>query len=463
VDRAQRLTLFTVTVGSFLATLNLSSVNVALPSMTAELPRWGPGPQVVAVGYVAVVTLLLIPFGRLGDLVGRRRFYAAGFLVFATGATLCSVASSLPMVAGFRMLQGVGAAMIIAQGSAIIASVFPPGERGSPLAWQVMANSLGSASGYVVAGLLVDALGWRSVFWTNAPVAFLGAALAWTVVPRGLRADTPFDVRGAGLLALALGLLVVAVNVGLPEAWGLSLALLAGAALSLAAFLAWQRRAPHALLPAPLRRSRVFLGGVFAALFGFMGSSATSFLMTFYLQTTLGLSARLAGLTLIWYSVAVILASPASGKLSDRASARLLSTAGLLLIALGLALLSTLGADAPVWRVAASVAVVGAGVGVFASPNNNAVFAAARQEDLGVANGMLGTTRNLGVTLGVSFAGLVLALGAPGHVFPAGADFAAAMRAPLLLAAGFAVLGAALSMLRGGAEPEARPAAPSAE
>ncbi|MCA1813463.1 MAG: MFS transporter [Halobacteriales archaeon] len=446
---SKRLTLFTVTVGSFLATLNLSSVNVALPSMTAELPGWAGGPQLVAVGYVAVVTLLLIPFGRLGDLVGRRRFYAAGFLLFATGSSLCSIATSIPMVAGFRMLQGVGAAMIIAQGSAIIAAVFPAGERGSPLAWQVMANSLGSASGYIVAGLLVDALGWRSVFWTNAPVAFVGAALAWTVIPRGLRSERAFDVRGAALLAVALGLLVVAVNIGLPEAWPLALGLLAGAGLSFAAFLAWQRRAPHPLLPPYLRRSRVFLGGIFAALFGFMGAASTGFLMTFYLQGVTGLSARLAGLTLLWYSVAVTAASPLSGRLSDRVSARALATVGLLFIAAGLALLSTLGADASAWRAAAMVAVVGIGVGVFASPNNNAVFAAARQEDLGVANGMLGTTRNLGVTLGVSFAGLVLILGAPGHVFPTGAAFAEAMRAPLLIGAGFAVLGACLSLLRG--------------
>jgi DHA2 family multidrug resistance protein-like MFS transporter len=290
------------------------------------------------------------------------------------------------------------------------------------------------------------------VFWTNAPVAFVGAALALRTVPRGLRSERPFDVPGAALLAASLGLLVAAVNVGLPQAWLASAALLAASALAFALFARRQRRAPEPLVPAPLRRSRVFLGGIFAALFGFMGSSATSFLMTFYLQTVLGLDARLAGLTLIAYSIAVILSSPASGRLSDRVSAATLSSAGLLVIAAGLALLSMLGPAAPVWRVAASAAVVGVGVGVFASPNNNAVFAAARQEDLGVANGMLGTTRNLGVTLGVSFAGLVLVLGAPGHAFPSGPDFAAAMRAPLLLAAGFAVLGAVLSSLRGSAE-----------
>lgn len=460
---SKRLTLLTVTVGSFLATLNIASVNVALPVIERELGAGLDGAKLVVVGYVATVTLLLIPFGRLGDQVGRRRFYAAGFALFALGATLCSVADSVGQVVVFRVLQALGAAMLISQGSAILAGVFPAGERGAALGWQVVAVALGSTTGNALGGFLTDALGWRSVFWTNAPVAAVGATLALGVLPRGMRAERPFDLRGAVLLAATLGLVIAAANLAAPGALRPAAVALAAALAVLAGFAAWQRRAPHPLLPPALRRSRRFLGGIFAALFGFMASSSATFLAPFYLTIALQLPPRLAGLTLLAYPVSVSLMSPLSGRLSDKVGGRIPATAGLLLIAAGLGTISLLSEATPPWEAAAALAVVGSGIGVFASPNNNAVFAAAPRGDLGLANGMLGTMRNLGVTLGVSLTGLVFLAGAPGHVLPTrGGAFVSAMQPALWLAAGFAIVGAGLSLLRGEAPVEAAAATPPA-
>lgn len=451
---SKALALLTVLVGSFLATLNIASVNVALPTLVRELGAGLEGGKLVVVAYVATVTLLLIPFGRAGDLLGRRRFYALGFLLFAVGSTLCSFAPSLAMLVAFRVVQAFGAAMLISQGSAIIATVFAPGERGHALGWQVVAVAVGSVSGNALGGILTDLLGWRSVFWTNAPVAAVGIVLALRVLPGGMRAAGAFDARGALTLIAALALVVLAANLATPDAPWLGLPPLLAAAAVLAVFARQQRRADHPLLAPELRRSRRFLGGIFAALFGFTAAISATFLMPFFLQGPLGLPPRFAGLAILPYAVMVVLASPFSGRLSDRIGGRLPATAGLLTIGGGLLGLSLLGPSSPAWHVSAFLVMVGAGVGLFASPNNNAVFSAAPKEHLGVANGMLGTMRNLGVSLGASLASLVFLVGAPGHALPADGDaFVAAMRPALWMGAGFAVLAAALSFARGEAAP----------
>lgn len=455
-----RLALLTVLVGSFLATLNIASVNVALPSLVRELGGGLLGARLVVVAYVATVTLLLIPFGRLGDLLGRRRFYALGFLLFAVGSTLCSFAPTIELLVACRILQAFGAAMLIAQGSAIIASVFPAGGRGQALGWQVVAVAIGSTAGNVIGGVLTDALGWRSVFWTNAPVALVGFALAVRTLPKGLRSPGAFDVPGAALLMAALAALVLAANLATPGDVLAGAVPLAVAAALLVAFVRQQRGSPRALLAPPLRTSRVFLGGIFAALFGFTAAISATFLMNFFLQGPVGLPARLAGLALLPYAIMVVLMSPVSGRLSDRIGGRIPATAGLLAIALGLLALSALGPAAEGWHVSALLLIVGAGVGLFASPNNNAVFHAAPKEHFGTANAMLGTMRNLGVTLGASLASLVFLLGAPDHALPAdGAAFVAALRPALWLGAAFALLAAGLSFARG--EAPSGPAAPA--
>jgi EmrB/QacA subfamily drug resistance transporter len=451
-----RLALLTILVGSFLATLNIASVNVALPSMVAELGGGLLAARLVVVAYVATVTLLLIPFGRLGDLLGRRRFYALGFGLFALGSTLCAFAPSVEVLVGFRIVQAFGAAMLIAQGSAIIASVFPEGQRGAALGWQVVAVAIGSTAGNVVGGVLTDALGWRSVFWTNAPVAAVGAFLTLTVLPVGMRGRGTFDVPGAALLIGALAALLVAANVATPQDLSLAALPLLAFALLLALFWRQQRRSPKPLLAPQLRASKRFLAGIGAALFGFTAAISATFLMNFFLQGPLGLPARLAGLALLPYAITVSLASPLSGKLSDKVGGRIPATLGLLTIGAGLVGLSFLGPGAEPWHVSGFLVLVGAGVGLFASPNNNAVFSAAPKEHFGVANAMLGTMRNLGVSMGASLVSLVFLLGAPGHLLPTeGGPFVEAMRPALWMGAGFAVLAAALSFVRGDGAPAA--------
>lgn len=461
---SKRLALLTILVGSFLATLNIASVNVALPTLVAELGGGLLGARLVVVAYVATVTLLLIPFGRLGDLLGRRRFYAAGFGLFAVGSTLCSFAPTIELLVACRVLQAFGAAMLIAQGSAILATVFGPGERGRALGWQVVAVAIGSTAGNLVGGVLTDALGWRSVFWTNAPVALVGIVLALRVLPKGMRAEGSFDVPGAALLMAAIAALVLAANLATPSDLLPGLAPLAVCAVLLALFVRQQVRSTKPLLAAQLRTSRPFLGGIFAALFGFTAAISATFLMNFFLQGPLGLPPRLAGLAILPYAVAVSLCSPLSGRLSDRIGGRVPATAGLLAIAAGLVGLSMLPSVAEPWHVSGLLVLVGVGVGVFASPNNSAVFAAAPREHFGTANAMLGTMRNLGVTLGASLVSLVFLLGAPGHVLPAdGPTFVAAMRPALWMGAAFALLAAGLSLLRGETAPAPPAAAPASE
>jgi len=451
-DKSLRRTALAVSmVSSFLTPFMASGINVAMPFIAKEF-----GLSAVAIGWVVTAYMLaaamfLVPFGRLADLVGRKRIFALGIGVNIAGTALAALAPSALFLILGRAVQGVGGAMIFGTGVAILTSVYPPGERGHALGLNTASVYTGLSLGPVLGGFLVHAWGWRSVFWATMPIA--AAALALTLVRlKGEWADARgegFDftgsvIFGSGLVALMYGFS------RLPSLLGVSLT--AAGILALAGFVLFELRVGTPLLDLRLfRHNRIFAFSNLAALFNYSATSAVAFLMSLYLQYVKGLPPQKAGLVLVAQPVIMALASPFAGRLSDRSEPRLIASLGMALSAAGLLLFSFLGTGTGFGFIVASLVCLGLGFGLFSSPNTNAVMCSVEKRHLGIASAALGTMRLTGQMLSAGTTMMIFALvmgRAPiePSVYPL---FLRSARVAFLFFAALCVAGVFASMARG--------------
>jgi len=397
-------------VSSFLTPFMASGINVAMPFIAKEF-----GLSAVAIGWVVTAYMLaaamfLVPFGRLADLVGRKRIFALGICVNIAGTALGALAPSTLFLILGRAVQGVGGAMIFGTGVAILTSVYPPGERGRALGLNTAAVYTGLSLGPVLGGLLVHAWGWRSVFWATVPIA--AAALALTLVRlKGEWADARgegFDFKGSLIFGLGLVSLMYGFS-RLPSVLGL--ALTAAGLAALAGFVLFELRAKAPLLDLRLfRTNRIFAFSNLAALINYSATSAVAFLMSLYLQYVKGLPPHKAGLVLVAQPIVMALASPFAGKLSDRSEPRVIASLGMAISAAGLVLFSFLRTGTGFVFIVASLVCLGLGFGLFSSPNTNAVMCSVEKRHLGVASAALGTMRLSGQMLSAGITMMIFAL-----------------------------------------------------
>ncbi|NJD10092.1 MAG: MFS transporter [Gemmatimonadetes bacterium] len=445
------LVLLAVGVGTFMSALDGSVVNTVLPLLRRELHASVAGIEWVTTTYLLVVSGLLLVVGRAGDLYGQRRTYLTGFVVFVRGSALCGAAPGAPALVALRGLQAVGAAMLFANAPAILTRTFPPGERGRALGTQATMTYLGLTAGPILGGWLAHDVGWRSVFFINVPIGASALLLAWRMVPADhARAHRErFDFPGAVLFLTGLVALLGALNQGHDWGWTspLTLGLLALALALLALFLRTERRALHPLLDLSLFRSRLFAASGGSALLNYVCVSSTAFVLPFLLIQQRGLDTQQAGLVLTAQPLVMAAVAPISGALSDRIGSRTLATGGMIVLALALVLLALAAAHGSVAAIAGTLALVGLGVGTFATPNNSALMGAAPRHRQGIAAGVLATARNLGMVVGVGISGAVLTTWLA-HAPDAAAGLRHGTMAALLLAAALALIGAATSALR---------------
>ena len=399
-----------VGLGTFLCVLDSSIVNISLPTITRELRTDTTTIQWVVMAYLLVITGLLLSFGRLADLVGRKPVYTVGMAIFTLGTLACGLAQSVEQLIATRTLQGIGAAMVMALGPALTASAFPLSERGKALGINSTIVALGGISGPVLGGLLQDLLDWRWVFLFRVPFGLLAVLLAWWLLAAqpGL-GRRRFDLLGGALLFVWLAALTLGLNQGRNLGWdspatvGLFAVAVAGALAF--AFVEW--RVPEPMLDLRLFRVRLFSAASASSLLMFMAQFALSLLLPFYLVQAAGYSPREAGLMILPLPLAMSVVAPLSGTLSDRIGSRALSTAGMAIICLGLLWLSRLEATTPYPEVALRLVLVGAGSGLFGSPNNSALLSSLPRAMMGVASGMQATMRNLGMVVGTAISGAV--------------------------------------------------------
>ncbi len=397
-----------VAMGVFLATADGSIVNVALPTLIQELNTTFATVQWVVLAYLLTVATLLLSVGRLADMRGKRPIYVAGFLVFTLGSVLCGLAPTVEWLIALRVLQGIGAAMVMALGSAILTEAFPPNERGKALGTSGAVVSIGIITGPTLGGLILGSFSWHWIFFVNLPIGLLGSWMAWRSVPQVRpRHGQTFDYAGASVFFVGLLSLLLALTFGQSAGYGNArvLTLFGLAAVALVAFLLIEARVAQPMMALSLFRNRTFSLNLATGLLLFMGLAGATFLLPFYLQNIRGLDVRQVGLLLAATPIALGITSPISGALSDRFGSRRISVAGLLIVVLAYVGLWSLRADTPLWAYVLRMLPLGVGMGMFQSPNNSAIMGSVPRERLGIASGLLAITRTIGQTTGIALFG----------------------------------------------------------
>jgi EmrB/QacA subfamily drug resistance transporter len=387
-----------------------SAVNIALPAIGAEFRLGAVSLGWVTSAFLLAAAVFLLPFGRLADIVGRKRVFVAGLTVFAIATLLCAVAPSGKALIALRLVQGLGGAMIFGTGTAILTSVYPPDRLGRALGISVAAVYLGLSLGPFLGGVLTEWIGWRGIFLVTAPLALAAAALV-AVRLEGEWAEAKgerFDLAGSFLYGGAL----VALMVGLarvPDPSGVALGVVG--LLGLGAFIAWEDRAQSPLLELRLFHDNpVFVYSNLAALINYSATFAVPFLLSLYFQLVRGLGPEVAGLILVMQPAVQTIFSPLTGWISDRVQPRILASAGMSIIAFGLYVLAMLGEATPIGLLLGLLALLGLGFALFSSPNTNAVMSSVEPRAYGIASGTLGTMRLLGQMLSMALVLLLFSL-----------------------------------------------------
>ncbi len=411
--RKRRLILLTIAAGTFVSVLDQTGISLALPLMANEFNATIPFVQWVALGYMLTTGSLLLPAGRLSDMVGRKVVYVAGFCVFVIGAGFAALSPSLIAVIAFRIVQGAGSAMIQANGMAILTTTFPAQQRGRVIGMFMTMVGLGAIMGPILAGLVVDSFGWRSVFVASVPLGAVSLVAAVAVLIRdspsvtGVRQlATRFDWAGALISGSGLAIFLLVMTNAYRLGWVspiVVIAMLASLCL-LVSFVYWERRTSQPMLELELFRRPVFALGTSASFFGFLAGTAVFSMMPFYLQDVLDLSPRAAGLFIAPAALGFALAGPIAGRLADSLGPRRVEFAGLGMLGVSLIFLGTLTVDTNAAVVAVAMALQGLGMGVFYTPNTASVLSVVEQSKYGIATAFLNMTRNTANVVGIGLA-----------------------------------------------------------
>jgi EmrB/QacA subfamily drug resistance transporter len=402
--------LIATTLAGFLTPFMDSATTVALPSIGHEFSIDAVSLSWIRTAYLLAAAMLLVPFGKIADIYGRKKIFTYGIAIFTLAAVLAGFSTAPAMLISVRVLQGFGSAMIFGNGVAILTSVFPPEKRGRVLGINVAAVYLGLSLGPSIGGVLTQQLGWRSIFFATALLGLIVILFAlWRLTGEWAEAKgETFDLTGSLIYAPAL----VALMYGFSRLPGmLGAGLIAVGILGLAVFAAWEMRIRNPVLNIKLlANNRPFAFSNLAALINYGATSAVAFLLSLYLQYVQALDPQQAGLVLIAQPIMQAVLSPLTGWLSERIEPRIVASAGMAFTTVGLALLILIGPITPLWAIIADLILLGVGFALFSSPNMNAIMGSVEKTFYGVASGMLATMRLMGQTLSMGIATLLFAL-----------------------------------------------------
>lgn len=446
-----------------MSALDGSILTVSLPTIARQLHTGVALMLWIMMGYTAMVTALLLPFGRLADMHGRVKFYGYGFVIFAGSSALCGFAPTGTLLLIGRLIQGIGSALLWSNSTAILTDAFPKTGRGFALGINQVAALSGSVGGLLLGGIITATLGWRWIFFVNLPIGVFGAIWTFAALHEIATRDyaEKFDWIGMGLFMGGIVLLLLGLTetiqghlAAVPVMMGLGF-------LGLAIFVWWEVKRPASLIDLTLFKSRLFALGNLTLFLNALARGALMFLMTFAFQGFNGDSPLVAGLKMLPLSLAIIVVGPIAGRLSDRMGSRELSSGGLLVTAVALMLLALTGLGS-YGVIAVALALSGVGNGLFNSPNTSAVMGAVPPDRRGVAASTRTLLFNTGQLFSMSIAFAILA-GVMGSRrlagFLAGRDIGArasghaafqhGLTEAFLVSAALSVIAAILSALRG--------------
>ncbi|HHV75682.1 MAG TPA: MFS transporter [Thermoanaerobacterium sp.] len=397
IEDPRSYALVMVILASFLTPFVASSINVALPSLGSEL---GMGPFMlswVPTVYLLAVAVLLIPMGRLADIYGRKKIFQFGIILFTVSSVFAGFSISPEMLLFFRVIQGIGGAMIFSNVSAIIFSVFPPVDRGYALGWSATGTYFGLFFGPTLGGFLTQYFGWRSIFYFNVPLGVLCAYATGRIGFEWREAEgEKFDLRGVFLMAISLVFVLVGFS-SILSIYGFSLFVVGMFLLYF--FYRYECGCDSPLFDFDLFKNRTFTWNGFTTFISYFAGYPVVFLLSLYLQYFHGLDPWMTGIILSIQAFLIALASPVAGKFSDNKSPRIIAAVGLFIIILAMVIFSFSGF---LYWIILGLVFMGVGFAFFSIPNSKLVMGAVEKRFLGVASATLVTFRVLGQLIGMA-------------------------------------------------------------
>ncbi|MBK7132111.1 MAG: MFS transporter [Bacteroidales bacterium] len=407
---SKKTVLFVATFAAFLTPFLGSAVNLALPSIGKDLNATAIGLGWVISSFILSSAIFLLPFGRLADIIGRKKVFSTGILLFTISTFLIIFSQSIAYLIVLRIFQGLASAMIFGTSLAIITSVYQPGERGRAMGINITAVYLGLSLGPVIGGLLTQYFGWRSIFAFLVPFGIISLILIKMKIKTewAESAGEKFDWRGSVIYGIALASFMYGFS-RLPSTLGWIC--LAAGLLTAILFVLFEKNISNPVFDIRLiLRNRVFAFSGIAALINYSATSAIGFFISLYLQYLKGFDARTAGLIMISQPIAMTLLSPVAGKLSDRKNPGVIASTGMGITAAGLILLCFFRQTTPTYAVVLLLILMGVGFGLFSSPNSNAIMSSVEKRHLGVASGVVGTMRMVGQMMSMGIAMMLISL-----------------------------------------------------
>lgn len=398
-----------IMLGSTMGTLDASIANVALPTISRAYHHSVDDTEWVILSFMLVTASTLVLFGRLGDVFGQKRIYLIGFGIFGVSSLACAFAPSLEWLIAARAVQALGAAMLLSSNQALIVDTFPSTERGRAIGFNGAAVAVGLSLGPIIGGAIVTFGDWRWIFLINVPISIVALIGATLVLKPVQERSGGLDPIGAVLSVITLFSASLALSRshiwGWTSPWTVGLLVLSQ--ITLWIFIYVERRVVTPTLDLSLFKVRVFAVSVFAAFVYFTAVSGLIFIVPLTAQTALGDTAFAAGFLLMPITALNIVLAPMAGALSDRVPVRYVSTAGAVMVAIGLFVLSRLPPLPTTFELIGALIVTGLGTAVFTQPNNSAIMGSAPADRRGIAAGTLATARTSGQLLGVALASAV--------------------------------------------------------
>ncbi len=413
------ITLTNTTIGTLMASLDRNIILIALPTIASDLHTSFFTLMWIVLVYWLVTAAVLLNFGRLSDMFGRVKLYNMGFALFTFGSALCSISQTGEQLILFRIIQALGAAFLFSNSAAIITDTFQENERAKALGLNQMSIVVGSVVGLVFGGFLTSYLGWRSIFWVNIPIGIFATIWSYAKLKElGTIRKEKIDWVGNATFAAGLFLILLGVTFGafkIISLFEISLFIIGGFSL-LIFFVFIEKRVPRPMFDLSLFKIRVFTGGNIAIFLNALARGAFTLIMSFYLQgPSMKLNALNAGIYLIPVSIALAIFAPLSGWLYDKYKLRILASLGLLVSGTGFFILTTIGVMTSFYGLLTPLLLVGAGMGIFASPNRASIMTSVPTYRRGVSASISTTFVMTGNAFSISLVFLIMTNVIPLH------------------------------------------------
>ncbi len=465
--RGQSLALLVIVAGVLITAVDTTIVVLALPEMQKALHVGLSSVIWVVIGYLLVITLLSTQVGKIGDMFGRVRMYETGFLIFVIGSLLCALSWNEASIIAFRLLQGIGGALVASNSGAVIADTFPPEKRGRAYGFNAIGWNIGAVLGVVLGGVIVTYLSWRWIFWINVPIGISAFLLALKVLKEGSeRTSRRLDLPGMVLLGVGLFSLLWGMTRLTSQAFSGTIALLLlGGVAVLIIFVLVERAQSEPMLSLEIFKIPTLAPSMIAALLQSLANFAVLFLLLMYLQGVRQLSPISASLLLVPGYVIGGVVGPIGGRLADRIGPVVPATVGLGIQVIALVIYAQLTPTSPLLIVVGAYIVGAIGAGSFFPANNSAVMKAAPAESFGIASGVLRTFANTGMVFSFALAMVIASqsisktqafaifVGSTTLTHSTAISFTSGIHSAFYASAGIMLLAAALSAVRSRANP----------